>query len=51
MFVCVCGRFVVSWLDVYYSGDAEVKQDSELQHWITDINAHGFTHDSGVFVC
>ncbi|XP_070839453.1 polyunsaturated fatty acid lipoxygenase ALOX15B [Chaetodon trifascialis] len=40
-------RFVVSWVDVYYSGDDDVHQDSELHHWIADINTHGFTHDSG----
>ncbi|KAM7373859.1 hypothetical protein PAMP_006549 [Pampus punctatissimus] len=40
-------RFVVSWVDLYYSGDDEVQQDSELQHWLIDINTHGFTHNSG----
>ncbi|XP_051250700.1 polyunsaturated fatty acid lipoxygenase ALOX15B [Dicentrarchus labrax] len=40
-------KFVCSWVDLYYSGDDEVQQDSELQLWITDINTHGFTHDSG----
>ncbi|KAF0022816.1 hypothetical protein F2P81_024797 [Scophthalmus maximus] len=40
-------RFVVSWVDLYYSADSDVQQDSELQHWIDDINTHGFTHDSG----
>ncbi|XP_070773472.1 polyunsaturated fatty acid lipoxygenase ALOX15B [Enoplosus armatus] len=40
-------RFVGSWVDLYYSGDDEVQQDSELQHWITDINTHGFSHNSG----
>uniref|UniRef100_A0A665TPT2 Zgc:152891 n=2 Tax=Echeneis naucrates TaxID=173247 RepID=A0A665TPT2_ECHNA len=40
-------RFVVSWVDLYYSSDLEVQQDSELQLWITDINTHGFTHSSG----
>ncbi|XP_040006284.1 hydroperoxide isomerase ALOXE3 isoform X3 [Xiphias gladius] len=40
-------RFVVGWVDLYYSADSEVQQDSELQHWITDINGHGFTNDSG----
>uniref|UniRef100_A0A671UZK7 Zgc:152891 n=1 Tax=Sparus aurata TaxID=8175 RepID=A0A671UZK7_SPAAU len=40
-------RFVVSWVDLYYRGDDDVQLDSELQHWITDINTHGFTHDSG----
>ncbi|XP_038564779.1 polyunsaturated fatty acid lipoxygenase ALOX15B isoform X2 [Micropterus salmoides] len=33
--------------DALHSGDDEVLQDSELQHWITDINAHGFNPDSG----
>ncbi|XP_070700224.1 polyunsaturated fatty acid lipoxygenase ALOX15B [Pempheris klunzingeri] len=40
-------RFVVGWLDVCYHGDEEVQQDSELRLWISDINAHGFTHASG----
>uniref|UniRef100_A0A3Q1ELP6 Zgc:152891 n=1 Tax=Acanthochromis polyacanthus TaxID=80966 RepID=A0A3Q1ELP6_9TELE len=40
-------RFVVSWVNVYYSRDDDVQLDSELQHWITDINTHGFTHNSG----
>ncbi|KAF3705496.1 Arachidonate 15-lipoxygenase B [Channa argus] len=39
-------RFVVSWVDLYYSGDIDVEQDSELQHWLTDLNTHGFTHSS-----
>uniref|UniRef100_A0A3P8RK60 Zgc:152891 n=1 Tax=Amphiprion percula TaxID=161767 RepID=A0A3P8RK60_AMPPE len=39
--------FVVSWVNVYYSRDDDVQLDSELQHWITDINTHGFTHNSG----
>ncbi|XP_036974766.1 polyunsaturated fatty acid lipoxygenase ALOX15B isoform X1 [Acanthopagrus latus] len=39
-------RFVVSWVDLYYRGDEDVQHDSELQHWIDDINTHGFTHDS-----
>ncbi|XP_035522311.1 polyunsaturated fatty acid lipoxygenase ALOX15B [Morone saxatilis] len=43
----VLHRFVCSWVDLYYSRDDEVQQDSELQLWITDINTHGFTHDSG----
>ncbi|XP_069001797.1 hydroperoxide isomerase ALOXE3 [Embiotoca jacksoni] len=41
--------FVLSWLDVYYSGDEDVQQDSELQSWISDINTHGFTPHSGGF--
>lgn len=44
-------RFVVGWVVLYYGGDDDVRQDSELQHWITDINTHGFTHDSGVCLC
>nr|XP_046267353.1 polyunsaturated fatty acid lipoxygenase ALOX15B [Scatophagus argus]XP_046267354.1 polyunsaturated fatty acid lipoxygenase ALOX15B [Scatophagus argus] len=44
-------RFVVRWVDLYYSGDDDVQLDSELQHWITDINTHGFTHDSGFPQC
>ncbi|XP_049895442.1 polyunsaturated fatty acid lipoxygenase ALOX15B [Epinephelus moara] len=40
-------RFVVSWVDLYYSADDEVQQDSELQHWITDINTHGFSQHTG----
>uniref|UniRef100_A0A8C2XDV6 Uncharacterized protein n=1 Tax=Cyclopterus lumpus TaxID=8103 RepID=A0A8C2XDV6_CYCLU len=40
-------RFVVSWVDLYYRGDDEVLQDSELQLWISDINAHSFNHSSG----
>ncbi|KAF1378100.1 hypothetical protein PFLUV_G00186430 [Perca fluviatilis] len=40
-------RFVISWVDLYYRGDDAVQQDSELQHWITDINTHGFNDNSG----
>ncbi|KAM9348490.1 polyunsaturated fatty acid lipoxygenase ALOX15B [Symphorus nematophorus] len=40
-------RFVDSWVDLYYHGDNDVQQDSELQHWLTEINTHGFTYDSG----
>ncbi|XP_040906769.1 polyunsaturated fatty acid lipoxygenase ALOX15B [Toxotes jaculatrix] len=40
-------RFVVSWVELYYGADTDVQQDSELQHWINDINTHGFTHNSG----
>ncbi|KAG8008381.1 Arachidonate 15-lipoxygenase B, partial [Nibea albiflora] len=40
-------RFVVNWVDLYYIGDNDVQEDSELQHWITDINTHGFEEDSG----
>lgn len=49
--VCVCGRFVFSWVDLYYSGDNEVEQDSELQQWLSELNTHGFIHNSSVFVC
>uniref|UniRef100_A0A672YF86 Hydroperoxide isomerase ALOXE3-like n=1 Tax=Sphaeramia orbicularis TaxID=375764 RepID=A0A672YF86_9TELE len=40
-------RFVVRWVDLFYRGDDDVQQDSEVQHWIDDINTHGFTQDSG----
>uniref|UniRef100_A0A3B5AMP0 Hydroperoxide isomerase ALOXE3-like n=1 Tax=Stegastes partitus TaxID=144197 RepID=A0A3B5AMP0_9TELE len=43
----VLHSFVVSWLQLYYSKDDDVQLDSELQGWITDINTHGFTHNSG----
>lgn len=46
--VCVCIRFVVNWVNLYYIGDDDVQQDSELQHWITDINTHGFRQDAGM---
>lgn len=37
---------------MYYTGDNDVQQDSELQQWITDINTHRFSHNSGVcLVC
>ena len=35
-------RFVQGVLGYYYKNDAEVKQDSELQKWISDIFVHGF---------
>ncbi|TMS14027.1 Arachidonate 15-lipoxygenase B [Larimichthys crocea] len=41
-------RFVVNWVNLYYIGDDDVQQDSELQHWITDINTHGFRQDAGL---
>ncbi|XP_075994012.1 polyunsaturated fatty acid lipoxygenase ALOX15B [Genypterus blacodes] len=40
-------RFVVSWMDLFYRGDDDVQQDSEIQHWIAEINSHGFTCNSG----
>ncbi|XP_028277858.1 arachidonate 15-lipoxygenase B [Parambassis ranga] len=40
-------RFVLGWVDLYYRGDQEVQNDSELQQWIADINTHGFRQDSG----
>ncbi|KAM3869033.1 polyunsaturated fatty acid lipoxygenase ALOX15B [Diretmus argenteus] len=43
-------RFVVRWMDLYYHGDEDVQQDSELQHWIREIHSHGFpqVQDSGL---
>uniref|UniRef100_A0A671X1P7 Lipoxygenase domain-containing protein n=1 Tax=Sparus aurata TaxID=8175 RepID=A0A671X1P7_SPAAU len=35
-------RFVQGVLRYYYKTDAEVKEDSELQKWISDIFVHGF---------
>ncbi|KAM9332764.1 polyunsaturated fatty acid lipoxygenase ALOX15B [Pholidichthys leucotaenia] len=40
-------KFVAGWLDLYYGRDDDIQRDSELQNWITEINTHGFTHDSG----
>ncbi|KAI9522764.1 hypothetical protein NQZ68_033099 [Dissostichus eleginoides] len=40
-------RFVLRWVDLFYSADVEVLQDSELQLWIGDINKHGFSQNSG----
>uniref|UniRef100_UPI0037E8228A hydroperoxide isomerase ALOXE3 n=1 Tax=Semicossyphus pulcher TaxID=241346 RepID=UPI0037E8228A len=44
-------RFVVGWVSLYYRGDNEVQQDSELQNWISDINTHGFNDHSGFPQC
>ncbi|XP_036955707.1 polyunsaturated fatty acid lipoxygenase ALOX15B-like isoform X2 [Acanthopagrus latus] len=38
----IISRFVQGVLGHYYKNDAEVKQDSELQKWISDIFVHGF---------
>uniref|UniRef100_A0A671X1F7 Lipoxygenase domain-containing protein n=1 Tax=Sparus aurata TaxID=8175 RepID=A0A671X1F7_SPAAU len=38
----IINRFVQGVLGYYYKNDAEVKQDSELQMWISDIFVHGF---------
>ncbi|XP_030270904.1 hydroperoxide isomerase ALOXE3-like isoform X1 [Sparus aurata] len=38
----IISRFVQEVLSYYYKNDAEVKQDSELQKWISDIFVHGF---------
>ncbi|MEQ2209494.1 hypothetical protein XENOCAPTIV_030881, partial [Xenoophorus captivus] len=35
--------------DALHRGDKDIKNDSELQNWITDINKHGFTQNSGGF--
>uniref|UniRef100_A0A3Q2SVX3 Zgc:152891 n=1 Tax=Fundulus heteroclitus TaxID=8078 RepID=A0A3Q2SVX3_FUNHE len=40
-------RFVLGWVHLFYRGDEDVQNDSELQNWITDINTHGFTQNSG----
>ncbi|XP_078143017.1 polyunsaturated fatty acid lipoxygenase ALOX15B [Centroberyx gerrardi] len=40
-------RFVVRWVDLFYTGDDDVQQDSELQLWIREIHTHGFTQSSG----
>ncbi|XP_024117012.1 polyunsaturated fatty acid lipoxygenase ALOX15B [Oryzias melastigma] len=40
-------RFVVSWVDVYYSKDDDVQNDLELHQWITEINTHGYSQHSG----
>ena len=41
-FIHIFQRFVQGVLGYYYKNDAEVKQDSELQKWISDIFVHGF---------
>ncbi|XP_033986167.1 hydroperoxide isomerase ALOXE3-like [Trematomus bernacchii] len=38
----IINRFVEGVLSFYYKSDDEVKQDSELQKWISDIFEHGF---------
>ncbi|KAM7009702.1 polyunsaturated fatty acid lipoxygenase ALOX15B-like [Tautogolabrus adspersus] len=35
-------KFVHGILSYYYKSDADVKKDSELQKWISDIFVHGF---------
>ncbi|XP_029029793.1 polyunsaturated fatty acid lipoxygenase ALOX15B isoform X2 [Betta splendens] len=40
-------RFALRWVDLYYSGDDVVQQDSELQQWIAELHAHGFVHSTG----
>ncbi|KAG7515431.1 hydroperoxide isomerase ALOXE3-like [Solea senegalensis] len=40
-------RFVVSWVDLYYHADSDAQRDPELQHWLDDINTHGFTRSAG----
>lgn len=42
--ICVCCRFVTSWVDLYYHGDDAVQRDPELHGWLTDINTHGFSN-------
>ncbi|XP_033986165.1 hydroperoxide isomerase ALOXE3-like isoform X2 [Trematomus bernacchii] len=38
----IINRFVQGLLTFYYKSDDEVKQDSELQKWTSDIFEHGF---------
>ncbi|XP_078022727.1 polyunsaturated fatty acid 5-lipoxygenase-like [Epinephelus lanceolatus] len=40
-------RFVQGVLGFYYKNDDEVKKDSELQKWISDIFEHGFLSRKG----
>lgn len=35
-------RLASGWVELYYSGDQSVEQDSELQAWISEIYTHGF---------
>ncbi|KAM4726643.1 polyunsaturated fatty acid lipoxygenase ALOX15B [Anableps anableps] len=44
-------RFVLGWVHLYYIGDKDVQNDSELQNWITEINTHGFAQNSGFPPC
>ncbi|XP_015227315.1 PREDICTED: hydroperoxide isomerase ALOXE3-like [Cyprinodon variegatus] len=39
-------RFVLGWINLYYRGDEDVLNDSELQNWIMDIKTHSFTQNS-----
>ncbi|KAM6893956.1 polyunsaturated fatty acid lipoxygenase ALOX15B-like [Xenentodon cancila] len=38
-------RFVEEMLDFYYKDDDQVKQDGEVQDWISDIFKHGFLYN------
>ncbi|XP_070683655.1 arachidonate 12-lipoxygenase, 12R-type-like [Pempheris klunzingeri] len=40
-------RFVKGVLSYYYKNDTEVKQDTELQKWISEIFEHGFLSQAG----
>ncbi|XP_013856077.1 hydroperoxide isomerase ALOXE3 [Austrofundulus limnaeus] len=40
-------RFVTSWVDLYYKGDENIQNDSELQNWVNDITTHSFPKSSG----
>ncbi|XP_043997692.1 polyunsaturated fatty acid lipoxygenase ALOX8 [Gambusia affinis] len=44
-------RFVLGWVQLYYGGDKDVQNDSELQNWIADINTHGFSQNAGFPPC
>ncbi|KAM6893527.1 polyunsaturated fatty acid lipoxygenase ALOX15B-like [Xenentodon cancila] len=37
--------FVAEMLDFYYENDDQVKRDSEVQDWISDIFKHGFLYN------